>query len=77
MQAIRHPRGTLSAGSGLFLLREAGAAMTMFARCVLPPALIARGFALYEQFRRAVSAGVRGWGAKGTLSIRKIAALAE
>ena len=51
--------------------------MTKFARCVLPPALIARGFALYEQFRRAVSAGVRGWGAKGTLSIRKIAALAE
>jgi len=40
--------------------------MMKFARYVLPAALVARGFTLYEQFRRAVSAGARRWGAKGT-----------
>ena len=76
VQAIRHPRGTLSAGSGLFLLREAGAAMMKFARYVLPAALVARGLRFTSnsagQCRQA-----RADGAPRALSIRKIAALAE
>jgi len=42
----------------------------------LPPAELARSsFRLYEQFRPIIPAGTAGWGAKGTLSLKKIAEL--
>ncbi len=43
-----------------------------------PPAQLARqAYALYEKFRPAVPAGVRGWGARGTLDLAVIARLAR
>jgi hypothetical protein len=39
--------------------------------------LAEEAFSLYEQFRPAVPAGESGWGAKGTLSLGKIAVLGE
>jgi hypothetical protein len=38
-----------------------------------PEALAAEGFRLYEAFRPGVPSGESGWGAKGTLSLAKIA----
>ena len=32
-------------------------------------------YSLYEQFRPAIPAGVKGWGAKGTLDLEQIQAL--
>ena len=56
-------------------LEDARKAMATLARS-LPPAELARtAFRLYEQFRPGVPAGVGGWGAKGTLSLKKIASL--
>jgi hypothetical protein len=40
-----------------------------------PEELNQDGFHLYEQFRPAVPAGERGWGAKGVLDVAKIRAL--
>ena len=42
-----------------------------------PKALAAEAYHLYEQFRPSVPAGVRGWGAKGTLELEAIRKLAE
>jgi hypothetical protein len=42
-----------------------------------PDALAEEGFRLYEAFRPGVSAGESGWGAKGTLSLKKIEQLAR
>ncbi len=58
-------------------LAAARAAMTSLARALPKDELAARAFALYEGFRPSVSAGQRGWGAKGTLDLGKLAALAE
>jgi len=51
--------------------------MTTLAHAYRPRELAAEAFALYESFRPAVPAGVRGWGAKGVLDLRKIRSLAE
>ena len=46
--------------------------MTTLADACRPRELAAEGFALYEVFRPAVPEGVKGWGAKGVLDLRKI-----
>jgi len=53
------------------------AAMVNLAKSRAPEALAEEAFRLYEQFRPGVPAGESGWGAKGTLSLEKIQALAE
>ena len=58
-------------------LADVRAAMTDLARSRRPAALAEEAFRLYEAFRPGVPAGESGWGAQGTLSIRKIRALAE
>jgi len=58
-------------------LPEARAAMESLASSLPPERLAVEAFRLYEQFRPEVPAGVKGWGAKGTLDIGRILALAE
>jgi hypothetical protein len=57
-------------------LLDARAAMERLARSLPPERLAVEAFHLYEQFRPEVAAGVKGWGAKGTLDIGRILALA-
>jgi hypothetical protein len=57
-------------------LPDVRAAMMVLARSRRPTALAEEGFRLYEAFRPAVPAGESGWGARGTLSMKKIRALA-
>ena len=52
-------------------------AMEKLANSRTPETLAEEGFRLYESFRPGVPAGESGWGAKGTLSIARIVALAE
>jgi hypothetical protein len=52
-------------------------AMEKLARPREPEALAEEGFRLYEEFRPTVPAGESGWGAKGTLSLKKIERLAR
>jgi hypothetical protein len=47
-------------------------AMEALAKSWEPEALAEEGFRLYEAFRPGVPAGESGWGAKGTLSLKKI-----
>jgi hypothetical protein len=58
-------------------LAEARAAMTTLARAYPPRELAAAAFELYETFRPAVPEGVKGWGAKGVLDLRKVRSLAK
>ena len=58
-------------------LAQARAAMTKLARSLSPRALAGRAYALYEEFRPSVPAGVRGWGAAGTLDLDRLARLAK
>ena len=58
-------------------LSDARAAMESLARSLPPVRLAAEAFALYERFRPEVPAGVKGWGAKGTLDIGRILDLAK
>jgi hypothetical protein len=51
-------------------------AMEELARSMKPDVLAARAFALYAQFRPQIPEGVKGWGAKGSLDLDKIRALA-
>jgi hypothetical protein len=60
-------------GESLDAVREAMAAL---AKSVPKPELAARAFALYEEFRPGIPAGVTGWGAKGVLDLARIRALA-
>jgi len=53
------------------------AAMEKLAAAFEPDELKARAFSLYEAFRPEIPRGVRGWGAKGTLDLDKIAGLAK
>jgi hypothetical protein len=53
------------------------AAMVKLAKARSPERLAEEAFRLYEQFRPEVPAGESGWGAKGTLSLKKIEGLAE
>lgn len=52
------------------------AAMVKLAKSRTAEALADEAFRLYEVFRPAVPAGERGWGAQGTLSLKKIERLA-
>lgn len=52
-------------------------AMTLLARSRTPAELASEAYALYEQFRPAVPAGVKGWGAAGILSLDTIRSLAR
>ena len=56
-------------------LNAARASMAALARAYRPGELAAEAFGLYEAFRPAVPEGVKGWGAKGMLDLRKIRAL--
>jgi len=58
-------------------LADARRAMEALARSRPPSRLAAEGFHLYEQFRPAVPAGTRGWGAKGMLDLAAIRNLAR
>lgn len=58
-------------------LDEARAAMEKLARAFTPKQLETQAFSLYEKFRPAVSAGLKGWGAKGELDLEFIRSLAE
>ena len=57
-------------------LPQARAAMVKLAKSRAAEELAEEAFRLYEQFRPGVPAGESGWGAKGTLSLKKIEALA-
>jgi len=52
-------------------------AMEALAASLQPAELAAGAYALYEQFRPSIPGGVRGWGAKGELSLDRIRELAE
>ena len=52
------------------------AAMEELAKSMKPDVLAARAFALYAQFRPQIPEGVKGWGAKGSLDLDKVRALA-
>jgi hypothetical protein len=58
-------------------LEAARAAMTTLAHAYRPRDLANEAFALYEEFRPAIPEGVKGWGAKGVLNLRKIRSLAK
>jgi hypothetical protein len=57
-------------------LPDVRAAMVKLAKSRKPEELADEAFRLYEAFRPAVPAGERGWGAQGTLSLKKIERLA-
>jgi hypothetical protein len=57
-------------------LEEVRAVLHDLARAYPPRDLSVRAFAIYEQFRPEIPAGTGGWGAKGTLDLRRIRALA-
>jgi hypothetical protein len=61
-------------GEALPAVREA---MQKLAKSRPPELLAEEAFRLYEAFRPGVPAGESGWGAKGTLSLASIIALAE
>ncbi len=52
-------------------------AMKVLADAFPPKKLAVEAFHLYEQFRPAVPAGQRGWGAAGTLDLDSIKGLAK
>ncbi len=58
-------------------LGAARAAMTALAESLPPAELAASATALYEEFRPAVPAGTRGWGAQGVLDLERIRSLAS
>ena len=49
--------------------------MMTLAKSREPERLAEEAASLYERFRPSIPAGESGWGAKGTLSLSKIAAL--
>jgi hypothetical protein len=52
-------------------------AMETLARSVDRSQLADRAYALYEEFRPAIPAGKKGWGAAGTLDLQKLEVLAK
>jgi hypothetical protein len=58
-------------------LDDARAAMTALAKSITPAKLATSAYSLYEDFRPRIPAGVKGWGAAGALSLRKIRSLAS
>jgi hypothetical protein len=61
-------------GEGYDAAREA---MRALAKSRAPAQLAREAYTLYEHFRPAVPAGVRGWGAAGTLDLDAIRKLAK
>jgi hypothetical protein len=57
-------------------LTDARAAMVRLARSMPARELAKRAYALYEEFRPAIPAGVGGWGAAGDLDLDRVAGLA-
>jgi hypothetical protein len=58
-------------------LDDARDAMATLANALPPQELAAAAYRLYEEFRPAVPAGVRGWGAKGRLDLDRIREMAK
>lgn len=58
-------------------LDDAREAFRALARSRTPAALAAEAYALYEAFRPAIPAGVRGWGAAGVLDLALVRRLAK
>jgi hypothetical protein len=58
-------------------LEAARTAMQRLAKAYRPAELAAAGHGLYEQFRPAIPAGVKGWGAKGELDLTAIRRLSK
>ena len=58
-------------------LADVRAAMAALARSRSADELASGAFGLYESFRPAIPAGVRGWGAQGVLDLAAIRALAS
>ena len=58
-------------------LADVRAAMQVLAQAYRPARLDDLGFALYEEFRPDIPEGRRGWGARGTLDLDAIRALAK
>jgi len=58
-------------------LPAAAKSMRKLARSRAPAVLAREAYALYEKFRPPVPAGVRGWGAAGTLDLKAIERLAR
>ena len=56
-------------------LPDVKGAMDALAASFSPSDLAARAYELYEQFRPAVPAGVKGWGATGELDLGKLRSL--
>ena len=57
-------------------LEDAKKAMERLARSWTGEELSSRAYTLYEKFRPAIPAGVRGWGAAGDLDLDRLASLA-
>lgn len=57
-------------------LGDARTAMARLARAYAPKDLAAGAYGLYVQFRPDIPGGRKGWGAKGRLSLQKIARMA-
>lgn len=57
--------------------QETYEAMRLLAKSKKPPALAAEAYHLYEQFRPAIPAGRKGWGAAGVLNLDTIRELAQ
>ena len=57
-------------------LTDARAAMVSLARSMPARELAKRAYALYEEFRPAIPAGMGGWGAAGDLDLDRVADLA-
>jgi hypothetical protein len=58
-------------------LPQVRAAMGMLAASLSPQDLATRAYEVYEHFRPAVPAGVKGWGAVGELDLDKLRSLAR
>jgi hypothetical protein len=58
-------------------LKTARSAMEKLAKAYPPRELAVKAFSLYERFRPAIPAGVKGWGAAGTLDLGLIQRLAK
>jgi hypothetical protein len=59
------------------VLADVREAMASLAASFGPDELAVNAFSLYERFRPAIPEGVRGWGAKGVLNLKKILSLAK
>jgi hypothetical protein len=58
-------------------LEKVRSAMQRLAKSYKPNELAGQALSLYEQFRPAISAGAKGWGAKGKLDLGLIDGLAQ